>query len=203
MSELTPRQQQVYQFVCDYLDSHGYAPTLQEIAAYLGINGNLGVLRHLEALEKKGYLRRVTGKSRGIVLSGRSTSQALPVVGSVAAGALSEALEDVEDYLNVDPALIRGDGSFVLRVRGDSMLEAQICDGDLAIIHPQPEAENGDIVVARLDGEATLKRFFREGESIRLQPENSRFQPIFLSAEDGDVAIIGKVTAIIRLVEEK
>ena len=203
MSELTPRQQQVYQFVCDYLDSHGYAPTLQEIAAYLGINGNLGVLRHLEALEKKGYLRRVTGKSRGIVLSGRSTSQALPVVGSVAAGALSEALEDVEDYLNVDPALIRGDGSFVLRVRGDSMLEAQICDGDLAIIHPQPEAENGDIVVARLDGEATLKRFFREGESIRLQPENSRFQPIFLSAEDGDVAIIGKVTAIIRLFEEK
>ena len=203
MSKLTSRQRQTYDFICDYLDSHGYAPTLKEIAGYLKISGNLGVLRHLDALEKKGFLRRTMGQSRGIVIFSRSTVKNLPIIGSVAAGSLSEALEHVEGHFCVDQSLVSGDDSFLLRVRGDSMIEAQIADGDLAVIRPQPVAENGDILVAMLNGEATLKRFFREGDIIRLQPENSRLQPIILSATDGDVAVIGKVTAVIRVLETK
>ena len=201
MLKLTSRQQQVYQFIIHYLDQHGYAPTLQEIAIHLEIRGNLGVLRHLGALEKKGYIRRTAGSSRGLVVLGRSSSRSLPIVGSVAAGPLSEALEHIEDYLQVDAALIKGDNSFVLRVRGDSMIEAQIVDGDLAIVTPQSSADNGDIVVVMVAGEATLKRFYREVDHIRLQPENSNLQPIILSAEAGEVTILGKVTGIFRVLE--
>jgi repressor LexA len=201
MPKLTPRQQQVYDFICGYLDTYRYAPTLQEIAGHLKITGNLGVLRHLDALEKKGYLHRTAGRSRGIVISAQSTSKVLPIVGTVAAGPLSEALENIEGHLCVDSSLVTESDSFLLRVRGDSMIEAQIADGDLAVIRPQSVAENGDIVVAMLDGEATLKRFFREDGQIRLQPENSSLQPIILSAVNGDVAVIGKVTAIIRVLE--
>jgi repressor LexA len=203
MSKLTFRQQQTYDFICEYHDLHGYAPTLKDIAGHLKISGNLGVLRHLDALEKKGFLRRTTGQSRGIVISSRSVSKTLPIVGSVAAGPLSEALEHIEGHLSIDQSLISGSNSFLLRIRGDSMIDAQIADGDLAVIHPQSVAENGDIVVAMLDGEATLKRFFREDETIRLQPENSRLQPIILSAADGDVTIVGKVAAILRVLEAK
>lgn len=201
MSKLTSRQQQVYNFILHHLDQYSYAPTLQEVAAHLEIRGNLGVLRHLDALEKKGYIRRTRGSSRGIVVLGRSSCSSLPVVGSVAAGPLSEALEHIDGYLNVDAALIKGDGSFILRVRGDSMIEAQIVDGDLAVVRPQATADNGDIVVAMVDGEATLKRFYREAGQIRLQPENSRMQPIILSSADGEVTILGKVTGIIRVLE--
>ena len=201
MSKLTSRQQQVYQFIIHYLDRHGYAPTLQEIAIHLEIRGNLGVLRHLGALEKKGYIRRTAGSSRGLVVLGRSSSRSLPIVGSVAAGPLSEALEHIEDYLQVDAALIKVDNSFVLRVRGDSMIEAQIVDGDLAIVTPQSSADNGDIVVVMVAGEATLKRFYREVDHIRLQPENSNLQPIILSADAGEVTILGKVTGIFRVLD--
>ncbi len=199
MSKLTPRQQCVYQFICDYIDMYASAPTLKEIATHLGIRGNLGVIRHLDALEKKGFLRRTAGRSRGISLVQRHCPPyRLPLVGTVAAGPLSEALENVEDYFSVDASLTGGKESFLLRVRGDSMIDAQIADGDLAVVHPQQTAENGDIVVARLDGDATLKRFYREGDRIRLQPENSHLKPILLSAEDGEIALVGKVTAIIR-----
>ena len=199
MASLTKRQQQVYDFLGSYQQQRGYAPTLQEIAAHLAVRGNLGVIRHLQALEKKGYIRRTAGSSRGIVLLGRASAAiALPLVGSVQAGALSEALEDIEDSFSVDSSLVHGEGCFALRVRGDSMIEAQIAPGDLAIVRPQATAENGDIVVAMLDGEATLKRFFRESGHIRLQPENSRLQPIIVSAEIGEVVIVGKVTGIIR-----
>ncbi|NOQ51225.1 MAG: transcriptional repressor LexA [Desulfuromonadaceae bacterium] len=199
VSAPTTRQQQVYDFIVRYLEQQGYAPTLQEIAAHLKVRGNLGVIRHLRALEKKGFLRRATGSSRGIVLLGRSAgSLTLPLIGSVQAGPLSEALEDIEGYLSVDPSLVRGKDSFVLRVRGDSMIGAQIAPGDLAIVRPQNTADDGDIVVAMLDGEATLKRFFRERDAIRLQPENSRLQPIILRPEDGEIVILGKVTGIVR-----
>ncbi len=202
MKSLTDRQRQVYRFVATYIEEQGYPPTLQEIAAHLEVRGNLGVLRHLDALEKKGCLRRTPGRSRGIVLVGRSAAAfSLPLVGSVAAGGLSEALEDVEGQICVDPSLVRGDGSFALRVRGDSMIEAQIASGDLAIVRPQATAENGDIVVAMLDGKATLKRFFRESGHIRLQPENSKLKPIILHPEDGELRILGKVTGIIRVLE--
>lgn len=199
MEKLTERQQQVYRFVAVYLEKQGCAPTLQEIAVHLGVSGNLGVLRHLNALEKKGYLRRRLGSARGISLIGRSTSAiSLPLIGSVAAGMLTEALEDIQGHICVDPTLVRGAGCFALRVKGDSMIEAQIAPGDLAIVRPQATAENGEIVVAMLDGAATLKRYFRENGTIRLQPENARLQPIILHPEDGEVRILGKVTGIIR-----
>lgn len=201
MIELTLRQRQVYDFIVQVIDRDRFSPTLQEIANHLGIRGNLGVLRHLEALEKKGYIRRKTGQSRGIVLSERSVSKLLPVVGSVAAGPLTEAFENVEDYLNVDVSLIKGEGSFLLRVRGDSMIEAHIADGDLVVVRPQKTAGNGNIVVAMIEGEATMKRFFKEQGQIRLQPENRLLQPIILTAEDGELMIIGKVTGLIRLLD--
>ena len=205
MIELTSRQRQVYDFLGWYRAQHGFSPTLQEIAAHLKVSGNLGVLRHLRALEKKGYLRRAPGSSRGIVLSRPFSGPAtcsLPVVGSVAAGQLSEALEHVEDYLAVDASLVRGEGSFVLTVRGDSMIDARILDGDRVVVKPQATADNGDIVVAMLDGEATLKRFCREDDRVRLQPENPDMLPIILSAADGELHIIGKVTAVVRLLED-
>jgi len=201
MRRLTSRQQQVYAFLLAYVEKNGYPPTLKEIAGHLGITGNLGVLRHLQALEKKGFLSRAAGSSRGIILSRRARSVTLPLVGTVPAGPLSEALENIEEQLVVDPSLVRGENSFALRVHGDSMIEAQIAPGDLAIVRPQATAENGDIVVAMLNGEATLKRFFRESGGIRLQPENSRLQPIILRPEDGDLQILGKVTGVVRSLE--
>ncbi len=201
MLALTARQQQVYDFIVQYSEQQGYAPSLQEIAGHLNIRGNLGVIRHLGALEKKGYIRRSSGSSRSIVLLGRALSRSLPLVGTVQAGPLTEALEDVEGYLSVDASLVRGDGSFLLRVQGDSMIDAQIAPGDLAVVRPQEMAEDGDIVVAMIDGEATLKRFFRESDAIRLQPENARLQPIYWRTEDGELRILGKVTGILRVLE--
>ncbi|MCK4622011.1 MAG: repressor LexA [Desulfuromonadales bacterium] len=198
MLTLTARQQQVYDFIVCYSEERGYAPSLQEIAGHLKVRGNVGVLRHLNVLEKKGYIQRSRGRSRGIVVCGRASSLALPLLGSVQAGPLSEALEEIEGYLSVDSSLVRGKDSFALRVRGDSMIEAQIAPGDLAIVRPQNTADDGDIVVAMLDGEATLKRFFREQDAIRLQPENSHLQPIVLRPEDGEIVILGKVTGIVR-----
>lgn len=202
MHKLTSRQQQAYSYIVNYLQRHGFAPTLQELAAHLDIKGNLGVLRHLQALEKKGYIERAAGRSRGITLPGRSVVHRLPLLGTVAAGPLSEALQEADESIQVDVSLVHGDGCFVLRVAGDSMIGAQIADGDLAVVRPQSTAENGDIVVVMLNGEATLKRFYRQGRSIRLQPENSRLQPIILSAADGDLQLIGKVTGIMRVLEQ-
>lgn len=199
MSDLTSRQHQVYSFIVNCLDRCGSAPTLQEIAAHLGVRGNLGVIRHLQALEKKGYIERTPASSRGILVTGRSSARRLPVVGSVAAGPLSEALEEAGESLLVDAALVRGEGSFVLRVVGDSMIGAHILDGDLAVVRPQATADNGDIVVAMLDGEATLKRFYREGNKVRLQPENARLKPILLTADAGELHLLGKVTGIVRM----
>jgi len=199
MSDLTRRQQQVYVFLSQYCQRHGFAPSLREIAEHLGVSGNLGVLRHLDALEKKGYLRRSSGSSRGIVMAGPAAPREthLPLVGTVRAGLPQLALEEVEGRCMVDPSLVRSPDSFLLRVQGESMIEAHICPGDLAVVRPQSTAENGAIVVALLDGEATLKRFFHEGEWIRLQPENREMAPIIV--RDGEeVTLVGVVTGILR-----
>ncbi len=198
MSTLTPRQHQVYRFIQTCLDHSGVPPTLQEIAAHLGINGNMGVLRHLQALEKKGYIERTRGGSRGIRVVGRRSARGLPVLGTVAAGPLREALQDADDWIQVDASLARSDDCFGLRVEGDSMIEAHILSGDVAVVRPQQSANDGDIVVAMVGGEATLKRFFHQGDSIRLQPENARMEAIVISDADEGVRILGKVTGIIR-----
>lgn len=200
MPALPPRQQQVLDCIGSYLARHGYPPTLRDIAAALDISGTLGVMKHLAALEKKGYLRR-SGDSRGIVLIGdgaTAATPALPVVGTVRAGQPEPAIEDIEDHFTVDASLLRSGGRFFLKVKGDSMIGAAICDGDLALIRPQPDAADGDIVVALVDGEATLKRFFRQGDGIRLQPENPALTPIIVPKGSAEVTIVGKVVAICR-----
>lgn len=197
METLTPRQQSVLDFINSYIDRHSNSPTMQEIAQHLRINGNLGVIKHLDALERKGYIRKNGGTSRGIIVNGRSQTIALPIAGVVRAGALAPAIEEIESYFSIDKASLKG-GTFFLRVKGDSMVEAAILEGDLALVRPQPSADNRDIVVAMVDGEATLKRFYREPGQIRLQPENRTMAPIIIKEGKGQVTIIGKVVGIFR-----
>lgn len=199
--ELSPRQQEVLAFINDYLTTHGYPPTIRDIASHLKVSGTLGVMKHLEALERKGYLRRESGSSRGIALVGRAQNAAsLPVVGVVRAGLPQPAIEDIEDYFAIDQSMVKG-GTFFLRVKGDSMINAAIMEGDLALVRPQDTAENREIVVAMVDGEATLKRFYRERDHIRLQPENPNMNPIIIREGGGEVRIVGKVVGIYRPME--
>lgn len=202
MSPLTERQQQVYDFLAAYLAAHDYPPTLQEIAKHLHVSGNLGVLRHLKALEREGLITRNPGCSRSIVLVGRAEagSIALPLVGTVRAGSPQLAMEEVEAHVAVDSSLVKSKDSFLLRVKGDSMIEAHIMEGDLVVVRPQATAADGEIVVALIDGEATLKRFFHAGDHIRLQPENSSLQPIIV-VDTQDITIIGKVTGLCRVLD--
>lgn len=201
MEELTPRQRQVLAFVTGFIDANGYPPTLREIARHLEVNGTFGVMRHLDALEKKGYLTKTAGSSRGIVLAGRTSSVSLPIVGVVRAGLPEPAMEDIEGYFAIDSSQLRSGGAFFLRVKGDSMIGASILEGDLALVRPQPSAENRDIVVAMVDGEATLKRFFRERGRIRLQAANPNYDDIIVRPGKGDVVIVGKVVGIYRPLE--
>lgn len=200
MSQLTTRQQQVYDFLAGYIADQGYPPTLQEIAGHLQVSGNRGVLRHLQVLERKGLINRSPGSSRSIVLADRSRSEPLdlPLVGTVQAGLPQLAEEQIETYLAVDSSLVKGKDSFLLRVRGESMIDAHIMPGDLVVVRPQPSAESGEIVVALIDDEATLKRFYREGEEIRLKPENARMKSLIYRERDAQVQIIGKVTGLCR-----
>ena len=201
MEQLTRRQQEVLDFVTRHIREHGYAPTLREIARELGVSGTLGIMKHLEALEKKGQLRRQEGSSRGISLPGQAQGASVPIVGVVRAGALHPAIEDIEGHFAIDRSQLRAGGTFFLRVKGDSMIHAQIAEGDLALVRPQPTASNRDIVVAMVEGEATLKRFYREQNQIRLQPENPNYQPIIIREGDGEVSIVGKVVGIYRQME--
>jgi repressor LexA len=197
-NELTQRQKQVLQFITSYTDDNGFPPSQREIARHLKVSGTLPVMKHLGALERKGYIKRES-VNRGITLVrpvNRSVS--LPVVGVVRAGHLTPAIEDIQGHFSVDPMAVKGDGCFFLRVRGDSMINAGIFDGDLAMIRPQQTAGNKDTVVAMIDGEVTLKWFYREQDHIRLQPANPAMEPIIIRPEDGELSIVGKVIGIYR-----
>jgi len=197
-SVVTPRQQQVLHFITSHLDSQGYPPTLREIASHLGVSGPLPVSKHLAALEKKGYIKR-DRVSRGIALTTPlSRSISLPIAGTVRAGHLSPAIEDIQGYFSVDHLAVKGNDCFFLRVSGDSMIGAGIFDGDLALVRPQATADNKDTVVAMVDGEATLKWFYHERDHIRLQPANPNMQAIIIRPGDGDVSIVGKVIGVYR-----
>ncbi|MBI5484785.1 MAG: transcriptional repressor LexA [Deltaproteobacteria bacterium] len=199
MQQLTDRQQQVLNIITSYIGRFGTPPSQREIAGELGVNGTLGIMKHLNALEKKGYLNRREGSSRGIVLPAPpSQAVSLPVVGVVRAGTPEPAIEDIEGFFSIDLTQDKNGKAFFLRVKGDSMIEAGILEGDLALVLPQSTAENRDIVVAMVNGEATLKRFFREKNRIRLQPENRTMQPIILRPGKDEVSIIGKVTGLYR-----
>lgn len=197
-NELTPRQRQVLQFITSFTDSSGYPPSQREIAGHLNVSGTLPVMKHLSALERKGYIKR-DHVSRGITLTMTgSRPVSLPIVGTVRAGQLSTAIEDIQGYFSVDQMAVKGADCFFLKVSGDSMINAGILDGDLALVRPQLTANNKDIVVAMLDGEATVKWFYKEHDHIRLQPAHPDMKPILIYPEDGEVTIVGKVIGINR-----
>jgi repressor LexA len=200
---LTKRQQEIFEFVKRYSAKHGYPPTVRDIGAAIGLTSSSTVHTHLANLEKLGLLKRDPTKPRAIeVLVDKARRAAaprgLPLVGHVAAGSPILAEENVEEYLEV-PALAGGDdGDYLLLVRGDSMKDAGILEGDHVVVQRRDSAADGEIVVALVEGEATVKRFFKEADHIRLQPENDAYEPIRSSGED--VAIVGKVVGVTRRV---
>lgn len=198
MAQLTSRNRQVLDFISEYISTRGFAPSIREISAHLGVSGTRGVVKHLDTLEREGYIQRRRGSSRALSLTGSSSRISIPIVGTVRAGSPQLATEEIEGYFSLDDSLFLGGGTFCLRVKGDSMIDAHIQEGDLALVRPQPTADNRDIVVALIDGEATIKRFFRERNQIRLQPENSHMEPIRVRPGDGEVIIVGTVIAIFR-----
>ncbi len=198
VSPSTPRQADVLTYIRDYQNRNGYSPTLQEIGDYLGIS-KVTVFEHLETLEKRGLIRRSRHRARSMHLaddlrlpSDRPT--VLPLMGRIAAGAPIEAIEDSES-VDLESMFVSRAGNFALQVRGDSMIDDQIRDGDYVIVEPRKTAENGETVVALLEnGEATLKRLYRERGRFRLQPSNPRYQPLFVDR----LEIQGVVVGVIR-----
>lgn len=200
MEKLTTRQAQVLDFVTAYIDQHGCPPTLREISSEFGLAGTATAIMHLEALERKGYITRREGSSRSISLVSRASSGSVsvPIVGTVRAGVPELATEDIVGFCQIDTSWLKGTNNFILRVKGDSMIEAGIFNGDYAIIRPQQAADNGEIVVALIDGEATLKRFYLEHDHIRLQPENTNMKPIIVKAGQAETMIAGRLIKTVR-----
>ena len=203
-TELTARQREIWSFVVDYSDRHGYPPTVREIGEAVGLASPSTVHAHLANLERAGLLRRDPTKPRALEVVGRARASdvepaalpKLPLLGQIAAGGPLLAEQNVEDEIAV-PETLHGD--FLLRVKGDSMIEAGILEGDLVVVQRAQDARNGDIVVAlagddETADEATVKRFFRENGRVRLQPENSALEPIYADY----VQILGKVVGVFR-----
>jgi repressor LexA len=198
---LTKRQQEIFDFVRRYVGEHGYPPTVRDIGHAVGLASSSTVHAHLANLEKAGVLRRDPTKPRAIEVLRDKAKQAvgpgaLPLVGQVAAGQPVLADENIEEYVPV-PGIAGGDdGEFVLRVKGDSMKDAGILEGDFVIVRRQETAGDGDIVVALVGEEATVKRFFREEDHVRLQPENASMEPI----RTRDAQVLGRVVGLCRRV---
>jgi repressor LexA len=196
--EMTDRQRLVYEFIRDKIRTRGYGPTVREIGAEFGINSPNGVVCHLKALEKKGLITREPNMSRAIQLAAEPIQdRSLPLVGQIAAGVLHEAIEQ-NDRVDFDEMFNPNDNLIVLQVRGESMIEDQIADGDFVVVRKQKVASKGQIVVAITDeGEATLKRWFPEKNRIRLEPANSTMKPIYVR----DARVLGVVVGVVRKVE--
>jgi repressor LexA len=196
---LTRRQREIYDFIRDFVTEHGYSPSLEEIGGAFGLSSVATVHKHVQHLVEKGYLRKAWNRSRSVepVEEAASAVVALPLLGTVAAGAPIEAIE-VQERFDVPAALVpAGRSCFALRVRGDSMIEEQIRDGDVVVVESRPEARDGETVVALVRGEdATLKKLYRRGAQVRLQPANASMSPIDLPAED--VEVRGVVRGLIR-----
>ena len=200
MRALSERQQHMLQFIRSYMAEHGRPPTVREIGNAVGISSTSVVDYNLRILERDGHLKRERELSRGIELPGRG-APSIQVIGRIAAGEPLEAIEDPSDTVEVSPNLAT-QGCYALRVKGTSMIEDHIEDGDVVVIKPQETADNGDTVVALLtsgvfpSGEVTLKRFYREGNRVRLQPRNPSMAPIYVEPED--LRIQGKVVSVIK-----
>jgi repressor LexA len=206
---LTDRQREIYDYVVGYVDGHGYPPTVREIGEAVGLASPSTVHAHLANLERAGLLRRDPTKPRALELVGRERERAqpagapdvhrLPLVGEIAAGGPLLAEQNIEEYLAVPEPLSRGGDEFLLRVKGDSMIQAGILEGDVVVVERRQDARNGDIVVALAGDdesadEATVKRFFREDGRVRLQPENDALEPIYAR----HVQVLGKVIGVFR-----
>jgi repressor LexA len=209
--DLTKRQQEIFDFIKSYSAKYGYPPTVRDIGKAVGLTSSSTVHAHLANLEKLGLLRRDPSKPRALELLDRATrgagaavqeaigkvvSPGLPVVGAVAAGQPILAEENIEEYVEVPPVAGGDEGEYVLRIRGESMKDAGILEGDYVVVRRQENATDGDIVVALVGEEATVKRFFREPDHIRLQPENASMEPI----RSKDVRIMGRVVGLFRSV---
>jgi repressor LexA len=196
---LTKRQQEIFDYIKSYGSEHGYPPTVRDIGKAIGLTSSSTVHAHLANLEKVGLLRRDPSKPRAIEVLVDKAKQVvapdgLPVVGQVAAGQPVLAEENIEDYVPVPPIAGGDKGEFVLKVRGDSMKDAGIFAGDHVVVHRQETARNGQIVVALVGEEATVKRFFKEKDHVRLQPENEAMDPI----RTRDVKVLGRVVGVCR-----
>ncbi len=202
MKNLTARQRQVLDFISEEVVNKNYPPSVREICQAMNLKSSSTVHAHLKALEKKGYIKRDPTKPRALEIMEskyhstrpRVRSKVVPLVGQVTAGAPILAEENIESYHVVPEEMVRGEQVFLLKVKGDSMIGAGILDGDMVLVRQQPAAENGEIVVALLEDEATVKRFYREEDHVKLQAENPGYSPILSS----DVRILGKVTGLIR-----
>jgi len=199
MVDLTKRQKEIFDFIRKYAAKYGYPPTVREIGSAVGLHSSSTVHAHLANLEKIGLLRRDPTKPRAIeLLVGRAKKailqQGFPLVGEVAAGEPVLAEERIEDYLEI-PSVIGGEsGDYILQVKGDSMKDAGILDGDYVVVRPAEIASDGEIVVAVIEDEATVKRFFKEADGIRLQPENKAYKPI----RTREARLLGKVVGVFR-----
>lgn len=200
--DLTKRQQEIFDFIKRYSANYGYPPTVRDIGKAVGLASSSTVHAHLSNLEKLGLLRRDPSKPRAIELLDRAVDQVrqlvspsgLPLVGSVAAGQPILAEENIEDYIEVPPMAGGDEGEFILRVRGESMRDAGILPDDFVVVRPQETATDGDVVVAMVGEEATVKRFFHENDHIRLQPENAAMEPI----RSKEVRVLGRVVGLFR-----
>ncbi len=205
--ELTERQESIYQFIKEYINFNGYPPTYREIGAHFNIASTFGVKRHIDALIKKGFLNINENSSRTISITDdfnensaltQTDTIEIPIIGRVAAGQPILAEENIEGTFNIQSSLINGKANcFALKVKGDSMINAGIFEGDVVIINPQKEANNGEIIVAMIENEATLKRFNRKDGKISLIPENDNYSPILINESD-NFSIIGKALGVFR-----
>jgi repressor LexA len=200
--DLTKRQQEIVDYIKRYSAKHGYPPTVRDIGKAVGLASSSTVHAHLANLEKVGLLRRDPSKPRAIELLDRAVDsvrnivgqRGLPLVGQVAAGQPVLAEENIEDYIQVPDAVGGEAGEYILRVRGESMKNAGILEGDFVVVRPQDTATDGEIVVALVGEEATVKRFYRESDHVRLQPENEAMEPI----RSKEVRVLGKVVGLMR-----
>ncbi|HYB98177.1 MAG TPA: transcriptional repressor LexA [Candidatus Limnocylindrales bacterium] len=199
MATLTKRQKEIFDYIEESIREKGYAPTLEEVGAQFDLRSMATVHKHLSNLEAKGLIRRKWNHSRAIeIVDERRRSRAvrLPLLGSVAAGPPNEQVE-TDQTIEVPETLVRKRDTYALKVTGNSMVDEGILDGDVIVVEQRPDPSNGDVVVASIDGEATVKRYYREGDgSIRLQPSNPDFKPIFV--RDGNLEIRGAVVGLVR-----
>lgn len=200
-SKISLKQQEIIDFIKEEINRKGYPPSVREICKAVGLKSTSTVHGHLSRLEKKGYIRRDPTKPRAIEVLNNGIREfsdviKLPVIGKVTAGTPILAVENIDEYYSIPRDLVNGYEceSFILKVRGESMINAGILDGDYIIVRRQSFADNGDIVVALIGDEATVKRFFKETDHIRLQPENPTMEPIIVN----NVIVLGKVTGVIR-----